>query len=110
MTIPETQNEILDGIEPFFMIQLNIINSRVFISFIAERPVLDIVGQVSAMRLLSRLCDPSKKISREELEDTRLEHSLLPANDLPASFQDLFIQRPIDIYLEDLSGSWKHSF
>lgn len=44
MTIPETQNEILDGAEPVFMIQLNIINSRVFISFIAERPVLDIVG------------------------------------------------------------------
>lgn len=46
MTIPERQNEILDGAEPVFMIQLNIINSRIFISFIAERPALDIVGQV----------------------------------------------------------------
>lgn len=111
MTIPGTHGETLGGDEPVFLVQLNIVDGGIFLSFIASHAVLDMVGQASVMRLLCELCDPSKKPSHEALLNTQLKRSTIPIiPDTPsmAAAEELFIQKPISVAPEDLSGAWRY--
>ncbi|KAG0682407.1 hypothetical protein C6P40_001374 [Pichia californica] len=112
MTIPGTQGEELLSDEPVFLIQFNILNGGILISFIGEHAVLDMIGQSYIIKLLSKLCNPELNLTKFEIENTKLENSqlnLLASNDsLPLNITEKFIIKPINIDPINWTGSWKY--